>query len=76
MEVSIDPTYVCKLYSAMDTDKEILVVGPALQGHEFNPSAGRQECTGRSCPWNTFAGNNLMNCGFVYYYYCFYMFLL
>lgn len=34
-------------------DSNVLVVGPALPGHDFNE--GRTDIRGRTCPWNTFA---------------------
>ena len=34
-------------------DDDTLVVGPALQGHEFEE--GTQPLRGRTCPWNTAA---------------------
>ncbi len=34
-------------------DSNVLVVGPALPGHDFNE--GHTDIRGRTCPWNTFA---------------------
>lgn len=34
-------------------DEHTLVVGAALEGHNF--SVGHQTLTGTTCPWNTFA---------------------
>ena len=38
-------------------DENTLVVGPALDGHEF--SLGENALRGRTCPWNTAAVWNL-----------------
>jgi hypothetical protein len=55
LELTVDPTYAKQLVQITDLDPSVLVVGPELSGHLF--SEGRQTLNGRTCPWNTFAGN-------------------
>ena len=37
----------------INIDSNVLVVGPALPGHDF--TEGYTDIRGRTCPWNTFA---------------------
>lgn len=53
LEFSIPKTNVEKLIDIINDDKDILVIGPALPGHEFKMGSNKIE--GRTCPWNTFA---------------------
>ena len=42
-----------RLLHCLAADEDLLVAGPALEGHEF--LHGRQALRGRTCPWNTCA---------------------
>lgn len=44
-------------------DENTLVIGPVLEGHEFN--LGSNALRGRSCPWNTCALWSLRKLGLI-----------
>jgi len=59
LEFRISNSAVRLLQDYMMHDDSVLVIGPRMQGHEFQASskAPRQNVVlrGRTCPWNTFA---------------------
>eukprot|EP00606_Chrysophyceae_sp_TOSAG23-5_P000198 GSChrysophyteH2.ASY1.ANO1.495.1 assembled CDS len=53
LEFRVPVEAVRKLLLQMQADRNLLVVGPAMNGHQYR--LGKQELRGRTCPWNTFA---------------------
>ncbi len=53
IEFRLQKGSACKMFERIFSDPEALVIGPEMDGHQFE--YGRQILRGRTSPWNTFA---------------------
>jgi len=53
LEFRLPRAAALRLLTLLRADPDVLVAGPQLAGHHFQP--GIQVLRGRTCPWNTFA---------------------
>lgn len=53
LEFLVDQSVISTLSEFMDSHKNAIVVGPAMNGHLF--TSGTNRLAGRTCPWNTCA---------------------